>query len=130
LTNQLIQQLDKKLTAIDSQQNLSENYRSSLINLMCTNLDVWRKITQGDRISLAEKSSIWRVTIDEGRLRTRAMDRYLSLKLLPKSPRWRPVVKTSHYILSECKLTEEQRTKLNELLEIFMVNLRARSLQS
>jgi len=130
LTNQLIQQLDKKLTAIDSQQNLSENYRTSLINLMCTNLEVWRNITQGDRISLAEKSSIWRVTIDEGRLRTRAMDRYLSLKLLPKSPRWRPVVKTSHYILSEYKLTDQQRKKLNELLEIFMMNLRARSLES
>ncbi len=129
-TNQLVKQLDEKLTSIDSQESRSENYRLSLINLMSANLEMWRKTTQGDRVSLAEKSCIWRVTIDEGRLRTRAMDRYLSLKLLPKSPRWRPVVKTTHYILSECKLSDEQRNGMNQLLETFMVNLRSRSLRN
>lgn len=127
-TNQLIQQLEEKLKPTNSEEHLSENYRTSLVDLMCSNLDIWRKITHGDRISLAEESSIWKVTIDDGRLRTRAMDRYLSLKTLPKSPRWRPVVKTSHYILSECKLTDPQRKSLNQLLEIFMENLRNKNL--
>lgn len=130
LTNQLVKQLDEKLTSIDTQESRSENYRLSLINLMSANLEMWRKTTQGDRVSLAEKSCIWRVTIDEGRLRTRAMDRYLSLKHLPKSPRWRPVVKTTHYILSECTLTDEQRNGMNQLLETFMFNLRSHSLRN
>ncbi|MCX7552363.1 tetratricopeptide repeat protein [Marinicella sp. S1101] len=126
LTKDLILQIDQKLKLADSGvDDLSQAYRTSMVELMTSNLEVWRKNTQGDRITLAEKSAVWKVTIDDGRLRTRAMDRYLSLKTLPKTPRWRSVVKTSHYILAECQLSFEQRKYLNDRLEVFMVNLKA-----
>ncbi|WP_395375450.1 tetratricopeptide repeat protein [Marinicella sp. W31] len=128
LTKDLIQQIDHKLKLADSgEDDLSAIYRKSMVDLMNSNLEVWRKNTQGDRISLAEKSKVWKVTIDDGRLRTRAMDRYLNLKSLPKTPRWRSVVKTSHYILAECSLNYEQRKYLNDRLEIFMTHLKAHS---
>ena len=128
LTKDLIQQIDHKLKLADSgEDDLSTIYRKSMVELMNSNLEVWRKNTQGDRITLAEKSKVWKVTIDDGRLRTRAMDRYLNLKSLPKTPRWRSVVKTSHYILAECDLTYEQRKHLNERLEVFMAHLKAHS---
>ena len=128
LTKDLIQQIDQKLKLADSgEDDLGAAYRKSMVELMVSNLDVWRKNTQGDRISLAEQSNVWKVTIDDGRLRTRAMDRYLNLKSLPKTPRWRSVVKTSHYILAECNLSFEQRKHLNQRLEIFMANLKAHS---
>ncbi len=126
LTRDLILQIDQKLKLADSgEDDLGQAYRKSMVELMNSNLEMWRKNTQGDRITLAEQSSVWKVTIDDGRLRTRAMDRYLSLKTLPKTPRWRSVVKTSHYILAECKLSFEQRKHLNERLEVFMVNLKS-----
>ncbi len=126
LTKDLIFQIDQKLKLADSGvDDLSQAYRKTMVDLMNSNLEVWRKDTQGDRISLAEQSGVWKVTIDDGRLRTRAMDRYFNLKSLPQTPRWRSVVKTSHYILAECKLSFEQRKYLNERLEVFMVNLKA-----
>lgn len=126
LTKDLILQINQKLKLADSGvDDIGQAYRKSMVELMNSNLEVWRKNTQGDRITLAEQSTVWKVTIDDGRLRTRAMDRYLSLKTLPKTPRWRSVVKTSHYILAECKLSFEQRKHLNDRLEVFMVNLKA-----
>lgn len=123
-TYQLVQQLDKTLKKTKSKETLSENYRISLINLMMKNLEVWRETTLKNRVELAQQSGIWKISIDDGRLRTRAMDRYLNIKTLPKSPRWRSVVKTSHYILSECSILDTQRHSLNSLLEVFMSNLK------
>lgn len=84
------------------QQDIRSQFRRSLVNLMVNSLDVWERATGQTRIELAEDSGIWRVTIDEGRLRTRAMDRYLSLAQLPKQPRWREVLRTAYFVLGEC----------------------------
>ncbi len=128
LGQDVIKQLDHQLKPLnETEADSNQAYRQALVNLMYANLEIWREATNGDRISLAEKSGVWKVTIDDGRLRTRAMDRYLSLKLLPKVPRWRPVVKTSHLILAECDLTDKQRKHLNNLLSTVTDNLKAQS---
>ncbi len=125
ISQDMLQQLDSQLKTITTDAN--GGYRQALVDLMYANLEIWRAATNGDRISLAEQSGAWKVTIDDGRLRTRAMDRYLSLKLLPKVPRWRPIVKTSHYILSSCDLTDKQRKHLNALLDAVTNNLKQQS---
>lgn len=99
-----------------------------LVDLMRASLEQWEVSTNSNRIELAEQSGIWKVSIDDGRLRTRSMDRYLSLKSLPKKPRWREVVRTAHFVLAECKLQEEKQQALEQKLDEVMQFLRAEAL--
>ncbi len=119
-----LQKISRLLENIQSKEFLNESYRSSLVALMSKNLEVWRQTTLDNKVGLAQKSQLWKVTVDDGRLRTRALDRYLNINSLPKVPRWRSVIKTSHYILSECDLSDANRTILKNQLEDFMEKLR------
>jgi hypothetical protein len=97
-------------------------FRQLLVNLMRASLETWERAARKGRIDLAEASGIWRITIDDGRLRVRAMDRYLSLETLPDRPRWREVLRTAYFLLSEVQIGEEQRQQLermvNEILRL------------
>lgn len=97
-------------------------FRQLLVNLMRASLETWERAARKGRIDLAEASGIWRITIDDGRLRVRAMDRYLSLDTLPDRPRWREVLRTAYFLLSEVQIGEEQRQQLermvNEILRL------------
>ncbi|SDE13102.1 PAS fold-containing protein [Aquimonas voraii] len=99
--------------ALDPQQR----FRALLVQLMQLSLDLWERLTRKTRIDLAERSGVWRITIDEGRLRVRAMDRYLSLDTLPEKPRWREVLRTAYFVLAELELTPEQRQQMEGLIE-------------
>lgn len=92
-------------------------YRQQLVTLMRSALHTWEVTTQKTKIELAEESSIWAVSIDEGRLRTRTFDRYLRLEQLPKIPRWREVVRTAYFVLSNPSIEPETRASLEKELE-------------
>ncbi|MGB4246403.1 MAG: hypothetical protein WBJ75_01695 [Pseudohongiellaceae bacterium] len=79
---------------------------------MTVTLHVWESTTHKSKIELAEESSIWVVSIDEGRLRTRTFDRYLRIELLPKIPRWREVIRTTYFVLSNPDIDPELRRNL------------------
>jgi len=96
----------------------SSEFRAALVRLMAGSLDLWERITLKSRIELAERSGIWRITIDEGRLRVRAMDRYLSLDTLPEKPRWREVLRTAFFVLAELPLADPQRSRLESDIEL------------
>lgn len=113
----------------DSQSCSDEYFRQSLVELLIETVNLWEKTTQSDRIELAEKSRIWRVSIDEGRLRTRSLDKYLNIQKIPQNPRWRNVVKTSHYVLAECSLESSDRAMLENQLEQVMSMVKARSVE-
>ncbi len=104
------------------------NFHQLLVDLMLTSLDVWEKQTGSSRIEMAEKSGIWRVSVDEGRIRTRSLDRYLSLKTLPKHPRWREVLRTAHFVLSSCPEDNAIKRSLTVKLDSITEHIRARSL--
>jgi tetratricopeptide (TPR) repeat protein len=98
----------------------TDNFSAALVSLMCSAIEIWEQSTGLTRIELAEQSRAWQVSIDNGRLRTRTMDRYCDIQKLPKSPRWRQVVRTCRHILIHCDLTDSQRERLNrELEEVF-----------
>lgn len=90
--------------------------RSVLAKVMILSVESWELTTRSSRIELAEKSRIWKVTIDDGRLRTRTLDRYLEIDKLPVRPRVRSVIQTCHFVLAECNLSAEQREALNAAL--------------
>jgi two-component system, sensor histidine kinase ChiS len=94
-------------------------HRQILVDIMLTSLDYWEKNTQLTRIELAEQSGLWRVSIDDGRLRTRSFNRYLSLKSIPKNPRWQQVIKTANFVLSLGKLPINDSRILSDKINRF-----------
>ena len=105
-----------------------QDFQHKLVDLMFHCVEFWEVTTQSTRIELAEKSGIWRVSIDDGRLRTRSLDRYLSVQLLPKKPRWREVLRTAHYVIAECQLDGEQESTINLKLTALNQHLHTKAL--
>ena len=97
-------------TPVDDESELQ--YREALVKVMQDCHYYWQKVTGESIIDLAEKSRIWSVSIDNGRLRTRSMNRYLSLDKLPSNPRWRQVARTAYFVLSKVSQDEEARKAL------------------
>lgn len=77
-------------------------FRRTLVELMLAVIDAWEGATGTGRLELAERSRIWRVNIDDGRLRARAMERYLAVSKLPRNPRWRDVLRSAYFVLAQC----------------------------
>lgn len=94
------------------------------VQVMQQSLAMWELATGKSRIELAEQSGIWRVSIDDGRIRTRSFDRYLSLKTLPKQPRWREVVRTAHFVLAQCSQTHQPVLGMQQQLHQLVLQLR------
>lgn len=96
-----------------SADDVSElQYREALVKVMQDCHYYWQKVTGESIIDLAEKSRIWSVSIDNGRLRTRSMNRYLSIDKLPSNPRWRQVARTAYFVLSKVSSDDEARVAL------------------
>jgi tetratricopeptide (TPR) repeat protein/PAS domain-containing protein len=106
----------------------TEDFHQKLVDLMFTSVECWEISTNSTRLELAEQSGIWRVSIDDGRLRTRSLDRYLSLKSLPKKPRWREVLRTAHFVLAECQLDESAKQILTDKLTFITQHIRVQAL--
>ncbi len=98
--------------------------RQRLVSLMLTSMLAFERSTGKTRIELAERSKLWRVTVDDGRLRVRALERYLSVQKLPKVPRWREVLRTAYFVLAECPLDTSARIELETQLEITQTHLK------
>lgn len=118
------------VASLDADANPADQqpFNHLLVEAMLACVALWEKTTQTNRVELADRSKIWKVSIDDGRLRTRSLDKYLSLEKLPRQPRWRSVVQTCHYVLAECHLTTEEREQLNAQLNAIMAAVKARAL--
>lgn len=118
----------------DSLETPSESHKEALKKALVESLidatTIWEKTTQSSLIELAEQSKIWTVSIDNGTLRTRSLEKYLSIEKIPDNPRWRNVVQTSHFILSQDNLQSKDRQILETHLEHIMEEVRALSLNS
>ncbi|MGI2171916.1 tetratricopeptide repeat protein [Shewanella sp. MF05960] len=111
-----------------SPSELTASFAELLVNTMIDCISIWEKSTKTNKVELADRSQIWTISIDSGRLRTRSLDKYLHVKKLPDNPRWRNVVKTCHFILSECNLSNDDRTLLTSHLDQIMQVIKSESL--
>ncbi|MGH8083398.1 MAG: PAS domain-containing protein, partial [Lysobacter sp.] len=109
-------------------EELRLSFRRALVELMLAVVEAWERSTGQGRLELAEKSRIWRVTVDDGRLRARAMERYLSLSKLPRQPRWRDVLRSGYYVLAECTLEEPVRGELQRHVDSVLAYTRRHAL--
>ena len=115
--------------AIHDKSDDDMQYRETLVKLMQDCQYYWQKVTGQSIIELAEKSRIWTVSIDNGRLRTRSMNRYLALDKLPENPRWRQVARTAYFVLSKVSHDQEAKqalekgvTQLQDIVEAKALN--------
>ncbi len=106
----------------------ADTFRHELVELMVSALAAWEGSTRSGAIELAEKSRVWRVAIDDGRLRVRAMERYLHLARIPRHPRWREVLRTAFFVLAEAPLDADQRAELRQRCESVQALVRRRAL--
>ncbi len=113
---------------LEDPSQLKTQLKSQLVTAMIDAINTWEKSTQLNQIELAEQSKIWTVSIDNGTLRTRSLDKYLSIEKIPQNPRWRNVVKTCHFILSQDQLDAKDRQLLNQHTEDIMETVRCLSL--
>ena len=100
--------------SLESDADEDTQYREALVKLMQDCHYYWQKVTGESIIELAEKSRIWSVSIDNGRLRTRSMNRYLSIDKLPSNPRWRQVARTAYFVLSKVSSDQEAKNALEK----------------
>lgn len=94
-----------------------EAFRAALVALMREVVDLWESTTRRTRVELAEASGVWRITIDDGRLRVRTMERYLTMERVPDRPRWREVLRTAYFVVADCPLDAAQRERLRGLID-------------
>jgi two-component system, sensor histidine kinase ChiS len=106
-----------------------DEFRRVLVELMLAVVDLWERNTGCSRIELAERSRIWRVHIDDGRLRARSMERYLAVSKLPDNPRWRDVLRSAYYVLGQCeRMPTEAREDLQLRIDTILAYTRREAL--
>ena len=81
----------------DSLLVTEEARRELIAGAMNTALEIWLSLGRS-KIELAEQSGLWRITNDDGTLKTRTLDKYLRVSALPKNPRVTTVVKTLEFV--------------------------------
>ena len=107
---------------------MREEFRRALVELMLAVVDTWERTTGTSRLELAEKSRIWRVTVDDGRLRVRAMERYLALSKLPHNPRWRDVLRSAYFVLGQSGMEAPAREELQRRVDAVLAYTRRSAL--
>ncbi|MEQ1514654.1 MAG: tetratricopeptide repeat protein [Lysobacteraceae bacterium] len=105
-----------------------QTFRRALVELMLATVEAWERGTGQGRLELAEKSRIWRVTIDDGRLRARSMERYLNLSKLPQNPRWRDVLRSAYFVLGQCEMDASTRAALQSGVDAVLAYTRRSAL--
>ncbi len=103
---------------------MRDEFRRTLVELMLALVDIWERNTGTNRLELAEKSRIWRVNIDDGRLRARAMERYLTVSKLPQNPRWRDVLRSAYFVLGQCPMESPTREDLQRRVDAVLAYTR------
>ena len=124
----LVFQTSHNPNIIVSNDSQKEQLKKALVSLLIDAITLWEKTTQTSHIELAEQSKIWTVSIDNGTLRTRSLDKYLSIDKIPNNPKWRHVVQTGHFVLSQDNLSAQDRKVLESHLEHIMDVVRSLSL--
>jgi two-component system, sensor histidine kinase ChiS len=120
--------VDERGMEAPDQDGARKDFRVTVVELMAAAIDAWEGSTGTSRLELAEKSRIWRVNIDDGRLRARVMDRYLNLSKLPQHPRWRDVLRTAYFVLGHCPMEADARAALKQRIDALLAYTRRNAL--
>ncbi|NMH59120.1 tetratricopeptide repeat protein [Alteromonas ponticola] len=105
-----------------------QTLRVMTVDLMLMAIQIWEEETASGKLELAQQSKLWSVGIDDGRLRARALERYLNLSSLPQNPRWRSVVRTCHFVLKHSESSTEEKQSLEAKVRQYQKIMKERAL--
>ena len=104
----------------DYQQHPNEQRLKCLAaESLCFALSVWEKVSGKNKIALAEESGLWRVTNDSGTLKTRTLDKYLKVEMLPQNPRYKLIAKTLRYIADVEGVSDEDALWVRRVADVY-----------
>jgi len=92
------------------------NLHEIIVELMNVSLRHWEVCTDKTKVDLAEESTIWKAYLDRGTWKTRTLDKYLKMETLPKKPRWREVIRTANFVLSNCDPGADAKDEIQALI--------------
>lgn len=95
----------------------TDDLNQKLLELMELSLNYWENMAGKTKIELAEESGIWKIYIDKDTVRTRTLDRYLSIETFPKKPRWKDVLATAQFVASHPEVLPSERLELEEKIK-------------
>ena len=87
-----------------------------IVRVMQDTLSLWEQHGDGGKLELAERSQQWRITNDNGTLKTRTLDKYLRPETLPSRPRLANVQRTVQFVLQHAELSEDDQRRLRQAL--------------
>ncbi|MDX1696364.1 MAG: 7TM-DISM domain-containing protein [Ketobacteraceae bacterium] len=102
-----------------NQQGDDHALRELTVHALHHALTCWETATGDDKISFAQASGLWRVTNDNGTLKTRTFDKYLKMETLPQNPRYKTVGKTMEYVARADGIHSEDRAWLLRIAGIY-----------
>jgi len=94
-----------------------EQFRWLIVQAMSMAVQNWENATGKNKVDLADQSKLWKSYLDGSTWKTRTLDKYLNVKSLPKKPRWRQVVRTIHFVLKQCQLSQENQDELKQFID-------------
>lgn len=98
-------EIDQIETAVaaNAEDKSQNDYRRLIVSVMMRSLDLWKTSTGKSKFDFAERSGIWRVSFDRSSLQARTFDKYLLIETLPLNPRWRDVIRSAEFSLSQAE---------------------------
>ena len=112
----------------ESNIDIKTRFKEQLVKTFIEVINVWEKHTVSNRVEFAQQSKLWTISIDEGTLRTRSLDKYLKLDKIPQNPKWRKIVGSCHFILADDSLNSDDRKLLTNKLDKLMAIVKELSL--
>jgi hypothetical protein len=113
----------------EEQEIQEEELRLKLVELMLLAIQVWEDETNTGKLELAQQSKLWSVAIDDGRLRARALERYVSVSALPKNPRWRSVLRTCNFVIKNATSSAPDIQELETKMRNFQRVMKSKALK-
>ena len=89
-----------------------------IVRAMQDALAAWERYGEGGKLALAEQSGQWRITNDNGTLKTRTLDKYLRIDTLPARPRSGNVIRTLRFVLETlADLPAQEQLRLRRVIQ-------------
>ena len=91
--------------------------RALLVRTMVISIQYWQQSTFRSKLDFARESGIWTVNMDNDSPQTRTLDKYLHIDTLPSRPKVEEIIRSAHFIYSNCNVESPLRDELKSILD-------------
>ena len=91
--------------------------RALLVRTMVISIQYWQQSTFRSKLDFARESGIWTVNMDNDSPQTRTLDKYLHIDTLPSRPKVEEIIRSAHFIYSNCNVESPLRDELKSSLD-------------